>query len=409
MITTPEATKLSLSPGLSPMEARLVDDLPAEPGWQFEPKWDGFRCLAFRAGDQVELRAKSGKPLSRYFPEMVALLGGLEPQCFVLDGELVIPLGETLSFDALQMRLHPAESRIRRLANETPAVFIAFDLLARPGEESMLQTPLAQRRPALEAFYRSAGSREGLKLSPATCEVEEARQWLEKGGGALDGVIAKRLDGVYQPGERAMLKIKKQRTADCVVGGVRYERSSSLVGSLLLGLYNNEGKLDHVGFTATLHDLDREALTHQLERLIMPPGFTGNAPGGPSRWSTERSGEWEPLRPELVVEVRYDHFTGGRFRHGTRFLRWRPDKAPRQCTFDQVETEASPTSLVTNLLEATTNRSPAAASEAGDSRRSRHRCKVASVTFRTSSEGRWRRHASTRTVIEVRPVFISSP
>jgi ATP-dependent DNA ligase len=344
------------------MEARLVDDLPEEPGWQFEPKWDGFRCLAFRAGEEIELRAKSGKPLGRYFPEMTALLRRLEPSRFVLDGELAIPVGDTLSFDALQMRLHPAESRIKKLAAETPAVLFLFDLLATPDGETLLQTPLLQRRAALEDFFRSIGPVEAVRLSPFTRDLAEARRWLEASGNALDGVIAKRLDGVYQPGERAMLKVRKRRTADCVVGGFRYERNSRLVGSLLLGLYNNEGKLDHVGFTATLHDLDREALTRQLEALNMPPGFTGNAPGGPSRWSTERSGEWQPLRPELVVEVRYDHVSGGRFRHGTRLLRWRPDKAPRQCTFEQIE--AAP---------AATGRAPAAAGAAGGSRRSQHR------------------------------------
>jgi ATP-dependent DNA ligase len=347
---------------LPPMEARLVDDLPAEPGWQFEPKWDGFRCLAFRAGNEVELRAKSGKPLARYFPEMAEVLRRLEPSRFVLDGELAIPVGETLSFDALQMRLHPTESPIKKLAAETPSVLILFDLLATPGGESLLQTPLLQRREALDAFFRSIGPNDAVRLSPFTRDTAEARRWLETSGGALDGVIAKRLDGVYQPGERAMLKVKKRRTADCVVGGFRYERNSPLVGSLLLGLHNREGKLDHVGFTATWHDLDREALTRQLEGLIMPPGFTGNAPGGPSRWSTERSGEWQPLRPELVVEVRFDHVSGGRFRHGTRLLRWRPDKAPRQCTFEQIE--ASATAMA---------QPPAAVGAAGGSRRSPHR------------------------------------
>ena len=345
------------------MEARLVDDLPEEPGWQFEPKWDGFRCLAFRAGEEIELRAKSGKPLARYFPEMTAALRRLEPSRFVLDGELAIPVDETFSFEALQMRLHPAESRIKKLAAETPAVLFLFDLLATADGQSLLQTPLLQRRAALDDFSRSIGPPKAVRLSPFTRDVAEARRWLEASGGALDGVIAKRLDGIYQPGERAMLKVKKRRTADCVVGGFRYERNSRLVGSLLLGLYNNEGKLDHVGFTATLHDLDRKALTEQLEALIMPPGFTGNAPGGPSRWSTERSGEWQPLRPELVVEVRYDHVSGGRFRHGTRLLRWRPDKAPRQCIFEQIEPAAA----------AATVRAPAATGVAGDSRQSQHR------------------------------------
>lgn len=267
-----EAAEFLLPLDLPLMEARLVDELPEDPGWQFEPKWDGFRCLAFRAGDRVELRAKSGKPLARYFPEMAAVLRGLEQSRFVLDGELAIPLGETFSFDALQMRLHPAESRIRKLAVETPAVLILFDLLAGPSGEILLQAPLVERRIALDGFFGSIGPEASLRLSPFTRNAGEARRWLDASGGALDGVIAKRLDGAYQPGERAMLKIKKRRTADCVVGGFRYERNSRLVGSLLLGLYNGEGKLDHVGFTATLHSLDRKALTERLEGLIMPPG-----------------------------------------------------------------------------------------------------------------------------------------
>jgi ATP-dependent DNA ligase len=319
-----------------PMEARRDEKLPEGPGWQFEPKWDGFRCLAFRAGPAVELRAKSGKPLARYFPEVVALLRGLPPSRFVLDGELVVPVGKTFSFDALQMRLHPAESRIKKLAVETPADFIVFDLLATEGAANFLHAPLLERRVALESFFQSAGPHDSLVLSRYTRRTSRARDWLDTFSTAVDGVIAKRLDGPYEAGRRAMIKVKKLRTADCVVGGFRYERNLRLVGSLLLGLYNDRGQLDHVGFTATLHDLDRNALTERLEALILPPGFTGNAPGGPSRWSTERSGEWQPLRPELVVEVRYDHVTCGRFRHGTRFLRWRPDKAPVQCTFEQI-------------------------------------------------------------------------
>jgi ATP-dependent DNA ligase len=261
------------------------------------------------------------------------------------------------------MRLHPAESRVRKLAVQTPAVLILFDLLANPSGAVLLEAPLAERRAALEAFFQSIGPEAAVRLSPFTRDEAEARRWLDASGGALDGVIAKRLDGAYQPGERAMLKIKKRRTADCVVGGFRYERNSPLVGSLLLGLYNGEGKLNHVGFTATLHGLDRKALTERLEALIMPPGFTGNAPGGPSRWSTERSGDWQPVRPELVVEVRYDHISGGRFRHGTRLLRWRPDKAPRQCTFEQIESAAAAAMV----------RPKAAAGAAGGSRRSQHK------------------------------------
>jgi ATP-dependent DNA ligase len=210
-----------------PMEARLVDDLPPDPGWQFEPKWDGFRCLAFRAGDQVELRAKSGKPLSRYFPEIVALARRIETERFVLDGELTIPIGEALSFDALQMRLHPAESRVRKLASETPALLILFDLLATPEGESLLEVPLIQRRAALEGFYEKAAYEAALKLSPYTPDAGVARRWLETSGGMLDGVVAKRLNAGYRPGERAMLKVKRQRSADRVVGGFRAARGKS--------------------------------------------------------------------------------------------------------------------------------------------------------------------------------------
>ena len=328
---------------IEPMEARLVDELPDDSGWQFEPKWDGFRCLAFRSGERVELHAKSGKSLGRYFPEIVALIRSLPHDRFVIDGELAIPVADTLSFDALQARLHPADSRVRKLAAETPAILILFDLLVSPAGETLLRTPLSTRRAALEQFHGAAAANApALRLSPYTRELGEARRWLEAAGGALDGVVAKRLDGFYEPGERAMLKVKRLRSADCVVGGFRYGTDSHEVGSLLLGLYDEKGLLDHVGFTSGFADLDRADLTRTLEALKGGPGFTGKAPGGPSRWSTERSGQWEALRPELVVEVRYDHVTGERFRHGTKLLRWRPDKAPRQCTFEQLQREAAP-------------------------------------------------------------------
>ncbi len=343
--------ELPLSVETSPMEAKSVDVLPAEPGWQFEPKWDGFRCLAFKAGGDVDLRAKSGKPLGRYFPEIVEELRGMSAERFVIDGELAIPVDDNLSFDALQMRLHPAESRIRKLSRETPAIFILFDLLVTPDGANVLDEPLVTRRTALEDFVAAIGQGPSLRLSPFTRKASEAKRWLAKAGGALDGVIAKRLDGPYEAGERAMLKVKRLRSADCVVGGFRYESKSALVGSLLLGLYNDEDKLDHVGFTATIKNVERPALTKRLEALMGGPGFTGNAPGGPSRWSTERSTEWQPLRLELVVEVRYDHVTGDRFRHGTTLLRWRPDKAPEQCTFEQLELAARPSKLVAKILE----------------------------------------------------------
>jgi ATP-dependent DNA ligase len=325
---------------IEPMEARSADRLPDEAGlWQYEPKWDGFRCLAFKAGEQVELHSKSGKPLGRYFPEVVAMLRELSADRFVVDGELVIEIDGRLAFDALQMRLHPAESRIRKLSRETPARLILFDMLVAPDGAVVADQNLRQRRHLLEAFMKDAAVPKKLVLSPMTRDVSVAQTWLAKAGhGDTDGVVAKRLDGTYQPGERAMVKVKQLKTADCVVGGFRYESHGREVGSLLLGLYDEQGKLDHVGFTSTIADEERPALTKRLEALREAPGFTGKAPGGPSRWSTERSGDWEPLRPELVVEVRFDHVTGDRFRHGTKLMRWRPDKAPGQCTFDQIRT-----------------------------------------------------------------------
>ena len=339
---------LPLSPPLPPMEAKSVSELPGGGGWQYEPKWDGFRCLVFRSGNEVELQSKSGKPLGRYFPEVVEAVRTMKAQRFVLDGELVIPIGGVLSFDALQLRLHPAESRIRKLAAETPAQLMLFDCLADEEGADLSARPLSERRAALEALHAREEA-PSILLSPMTCERDTAEGWLEMAGGALDGVIAKRRDGPYLSGERAMLKIKQLRTADCVVGGFRYAAKGGEVGSLLLGLFNDEGKLDHVGFTSSFGDEDKTALTARLEALRGAPAFTGDAPGGPSRWATERSGDWEPLRHELVVEVRYDHVSGNRFRHGTKFLRWRLDKAPEQCRFDQLVHESA---LATELESA---------------------------------------------------------
>jgi ATP-dependent DNA ligase len=328
---------------LAPMEALLASELPDGEGWQYEPKWDGFRCIARRQGSEVTLTSRSGKPLGRYFPEVAEMLLGTTERRFVLDGELVIPLGDALSFEALQMRLHPAESRVRRLAKDTPAELMAFDLLELGGK-SLMGQPLSKRRQALEKFF-ARNAVPGLHLSPAASDRKTANAWLERSGGALDGVIAKRNTQDYRSGERAMIKVKQQRTADCVVGGFRYAEKRREVGSLLLGLFDDEDLLHHVGFTSALKAEDRPALTEKLETLVEPPGFTGNAPGGPSRWNTARSMEWEPLRHELVVEVRYDQVTGRRFRHGTGFLRWRPDKDPRQCTFDQLAPELRPSEL----------------------------------------------------------------
>ncbi len=318
------------------MEAKTAPKLPNGPGWQFEPKWDGFRCLAFRSGDAVEIKAKSGKSLSRFFPEVIANLRALSLSSFVLDGELVLPVDGTLSFDALQMRLHPAASRIERLSRETPASLILFDCLLTKAGRPLLALAFKERRTALEALFPQAGGCEGLWLTRFTRDLRTAQEWLAGRDVQVDGVMAKRLDLPYLSGERAMLKVKHIRTADCVVGGFRYETGSRRVGSLLLGLYDDRGLLHHVGFTSGIAEHEKLALTKRLEDLIAPPGFTGNAPGGPSRWSTARSAEWQPLRPELVVEVRYDHVTNDRFRHGTKLVRWRPDKAPTQCRIEQL-------------------------------------------------------------------------
>ena len=325
------------------MEALLAAELPAGEGWQYEPKWDGFRCLARRDGAEITLTSKSGKPLGRYFPEVVEILAEAKEKHFLLDGELVISLDDALSFEALQLRLHPAESRVRRLARETPAELMLFDLLELGGK-SLLDQPLSQRREALEAFF-AARAVPGLQLSPVTRSRTVALGWLQRSGGALDGVIAKRLDLEYRSGERAMIKVKQQRTADCVVGGFRYAEKKKEVGSLLLGLYDEAGSLHHVGFTSAIPAKEKPRLTKDLQRLIEPPGFTGNAPGGPSRWNTERTTQWQPLKPTLVVEVRYDQVTSRRFRHGTGFVRWRPDKDPKQCTFEQLAPELKPSEL----------------------------------------------------------------
>jgi ATP-dependent DNA ligase len=327
----------------APMEALLAAELPDGEGWQFEPKWDGFRCLAHRDGDEVTLTSKSGKPLGRYFPEVVEMLGSLKDRQFLLDGELIISVGDVLSFDALQLRLHPAESRIRKLSQQTPAELMAFDLLELDGA-SLGKEPLESRRKRLEELM-ARNKAPALHLSPATRNRDTALAWLERSGGALDGVIAKRTDLEYRSGERAMFKVKQQRTADCVVGGFRYAEKKKEVGSLLLGLFGDDGLLHHVGFTSALKAEDRPALTQKLEKLIGPPGFTGSAPGGPSRWKTDRSAEWQPLRHELVVEVRYDQVTARRFRHGTGFVRWRADKDPKQCTFEQLAPELRPSEL----------------------------------------------------------------
>lgn len=339
---------LAVPPDTPPMEAKLAAEIPSGEGWQFEPKWDGFRCLAFREGDAVELMSKSGKPLARYFPEVAEALAALAETRFVLDGELVLPVEGALSFSALQLRLHPAASRIEKLARDTPAQLMLFDAL-QIGREALLDRPLAERRAALEGFVRKAGGAR-LHLSPATEDRETAAGWFARSGQALDGVVVKRLDAPYQPGERAMVKVKQQRTADCVVGG--YRRGKGGVGSLLLGLYDDEGRLDYVGYTSAFSDEDRAALADTLAPHEGESPFTGKAPGGNSRWNRGRSTEWVPLRAELVAEVGYDQVTAGRFRHGTTFRRWRPDKRPGQCTCDQLAPALSPAALGQVMAEA---------------------------------------------------------
>jgi ATP-dependent DNA ligase len=339
----------AMKPPYPPMEAKTVEQIPAGDEWGYEPKWDGFRCLAFRDGTKIHLQSKSGQPLTRYFPELVEALSKLKAQRFVLDGEIIVPVDGALSFDDLLQRIHPAESRIRKLSVETAAKLIVFDLLVDNDGEVLVELPLAERRQRLEKFARKfIGSDKIVRLSPATTDIRTVRRWFKAVGSGLDGVIAKRLDMPYMSGERTgMVKVKNKRTADCVVGGFRYAEKKPVIGSMLLGLYDDDGLLHHVGFTSSFTAEFRKELTPKLEKLRKPPGFTGQAPGGPSRWSTKRSAEWEPLAPKLVVEVEYDHFTGGRFRHGTKFLRFRPDKAPEQCTLDQVGPEKkSPLSLL---------------------------------------------------------------
>ena len=319
------------------MEAKLVDEIPEGALWQYEPKWDGFRCLAFREADTIELQSKAGQPLGRYFPEIVEALRELKAKKFVLDGEIVILQNGHLSFDDLLQRIHPAASRIKKLSHETPGTFLVFDELVDDRGHSLVNDTQAARRERLELFFKTFKGNFKVRLSPMTRERKTAEQWMkELASTGFDGVVAKALDQPYVFGERAMRKIKSIRTADCVVGGFRYASKGGEVGSLLLGVYNGEGQLDHLGFSSSFSKDERKELKKILKPYAGGEGFTGKAPGGPSRWSTERTGEWERLSPKLVCEVRFDHFSGGRFRHGTKFLRWRPDKDPKACTYEQL-------------------------------------------------------------------------
>lgn len=338
------------TPPIEPMLAKIADALPTEPGFLFEPKWDGFRALVFRTGEQTLLQSRDLKPLNRYFPELEQALHDALPKGCVLDGEIVVVSRRGLDFDALQQRIHPAASRIAKLAEETPARFVAFDLLAAGGRSTMA-LPQAERRLRLERLIGSA--KPPLHLTPVTRDRAEAERWLAQFEGAgLDGVIAKLESAAYQPGKRAMLKIKHVRTADCVVAGFRgYKDRSDAVGSLLLGLYDDAGVLHHVGVTSSFTMAMRQQLLQELAPLREGAleshpwregagavvGDAQRMPGAQSRWSGGKDLSWQPLRPERVCEVKYDHLQGNRFRHATVFVRWRPDKPPEDCRYDQLD------------------------------------------------------------------------
>ncbi|GAA4318349.1 ATP-dependent DNA ligase [Streptomyces venetus] len=339
---------LPVMPPVLPMLAKSVAAIPA--GMQYEAKWDGFRAIVFRDGDEVELGSRTGKPLTRYFPELVTAVRERLPERCVVDGEIVIAREGHLDFDALTERIHPADSRVRMLAERTPASLVVFDLLAL-GDESLMDVPLTERREALTREF--SGVTAPVHLAPATTDIEVARQWFEEYEGAgLDGVVAKPLTVRYRPDQRAMFKVKHERTADVVVAGYRLHKSGPVVGSLLLGLYDDRGALQHVGVCAAFTMKRRAELVEELEPLRMDDvqghpwaawsdeaaHETARLPGAPSRWSGRKDLSWVPLRPERVVEVAYDHMENGqRFRHTARFRRWRPDRAPESCTYAQLE------------------------------------------------------------------------
>jgi ATP-dependent DNA ligase len=346
---------LAVNPPILPMLAKRVGELPPGEGWIFEPKWDGFRTLIFRDGDEIFIQSRDEKPLNRYFPELIDPLKAQLPERCVLDGEIVIAGSEGLEFETLQMRLHPAESRVRKLAVETPASVVFFDLLCE-GERSLCDMPFEKRRTRLETILKKAEP--PLHLTPATQDRATAADWFRRFEGAgLDGVVAKPKDGTYEPNKRVMLKVKHERECDCVVAGFRWHKrgEKTAVGSLLLGLYDDSGNLEHVGVCASFTNVKRQELVKFLapyrENALDGHPWRGWAeaqdepdaaephrrPGAQSRWSAGKDLSWEPLRPELVVEVAYDHMQGSRFRHTAQFRRWRDDKRPRDCTFDQLE------------------------------------------------------------------------
>jgi ATP-dependent DNA ligase len=346
--------RLPFAPPLAPMLSSAADALPRGEGWQFEPKWDGFRTLVFRDGDEILLQSRDERPMNRYFPELEAPLAAVLPERCVVDGEIVIVGADGLDFEALLLRIHPAASRVKLLAAESPASFVAWDLLAL-GDEDLREAPLAMRRQRLEQALASAAA--PVHLSPATRDRALAEDWFRRFEGAgLDGVMAKRLDAPYRAGERTMIKVKHKRTADCVVAGFRWHTKGpgTMVGSLLLGLYDDEGTLHHVGVTAAFTNVVRKQLVTELAPL-REHALDGHPwrdwaevqedasakgqrlPGATSRWNRGKDLSWEPLRPERVCEVAYDHMQGTRFRHAAQFLRWRPDKRPQDCRYDQLE------------------------------------------------------------------------
>ena len=341
---------LPVMPPVRPMLAKLSRELPEGEGMVYEPKWDGFRCIVFRDGDDVELGSRNERPLTRYFPELLDPVRAALPERCVVDGEVVIATDRGLDFEALLQRIHPADSRIRLLAGETPSSFVAFDLLAL-GDDDLRARPFAERRALLETALD--GARPPVHLTPATDDPAVAAQWFDRFEGAgLDGVVAKRVDLRYRENERVMLKVKHQRTADCVVAGFRWHKSGGVVGSLLLGLFDEEGTLHHVGVAAAFSMARRRELVDELAPLrenaleghpwaawaAPEEEWGGRMPGGQSRWNAKRDLSWEPLRPERVAEVAFDHLQGDRFRHATQFQRWRPDRDPRSCTYSQLET-----------------------------------------------------------------------
>jgi ATP-dependent DNA ligase len=337
-----------IAPPIEPMLAKLSDAIPTEGAYLFEPKWDGFRAIVFRGASDLYIQSRDLKPLDRYFPEVHAMLLAQLPKNCVIDGEIVIASSDGLDFGALQMRLHPAASRVEKLSRQIPASFVAFDVLAANGRDKR-ETPQRERRALLEKML--ANARPPLYVTPMTDDRTLAVKWLEQFEGAgLDGVIAKPVDGTYQPGKRAMLKIKHARTAECVVAGFRFHKTGNdAVGSLLLGLYDDAGNLQHVGVTSSFTMAMRKQLVKELAPLRKDAlknhpwkawaQWQGESrmPGGQSRWSAGKDLSWEPLRIERVCEVKYDHMEGDRFRHGTTFLRWRPDKQPKDCRYDQLE------------------------------------------------------------------------